>query len=115
MRIDTDGLVEADIPHPHASADAAPENSVLDERGQRADALGDSELRLRKDNEELLTVVAALRRRDHEMQLLNRMIDLLQRCGEEEEAHRVIARMAPELFSGQSGHLASLRASDQSF
>ena len=69
---------------------------------------------LRRDNEELLTVVAALQRRDHEMQLLNRMIDLLQRCTTQEEAHDVLARMAPELFAGQSGYLANLRASDQS-
>jgi diguanylate cyclase (GGDEF)-like protein len=113
MRIDIDGPVEAHIPR--ASADAAPANPVTDERSRLAGAPQDSELRLRRDNEELLTVVAALQRRDHEMQLLNRMIDLLQRCGAEEEAYGVIARMAPELFAGQSGHLASLRASDESF
>jgi diguanylate cyclase (GGDEF)-like protein len=55
-----------------------------------------------------------LQRRDHEMQLLSRMIDLLQRCATEEEAYGVIARTAPDLFDGQSGYLASLRASDQS-
>ncbi len=69
---------------------------------------------LRRANEELLTSSPRLQRRDHEMQLLNRMIDLLQRCTAEEEAHGVIARMAPELFAGQSGFFASLRASDQS-
>jgi len=69
---------------------------------------------LRRANDELLTLVAALQRRDQEMQLLSRMIDLLQRCTTEEEAYGVIARMAPELFEGQSGYLASLNASDQS-
>jgi diguanylate cyclase (GGDEF)-like protein len=113
MRIDIDGLVEANPPR--TSPGAAHSNPVLDERGRLAEALRDSEIRLRRDNEELMTVVAALQRRDHEMQLLNRMIDLLQRCSAEEEAHDLIARMAPELFPGQSGHFASLRASDQSF
>jgi len=68
---------------------------------------------LRKANDELLTVVAGLQRRDQEMQLLNRMTDLLQRCATAEDAYGVIGPMAAELFAGQSGYLASLRASDQ--
>jgi diguanylate cyclase (GGDEF)-like protein len=47
------------------------------------------------------------------MKSFNRMNDLLQTCATEEEAYRVIALMAPELFAGQGGCLASLRASDQ--
>jgi diguanylate cyclase (GGDEF)-like protein len=69
---------------------------------------------LRRANDELLTLVASLQRREHEMQSLNRIIDLLQRCTAEEEAYGVVARMAPEIFARQSGFLASLRASDQS-
>lgn len=68
---------------------------------------------LRKANDELLAVVAELRRRDHQMKLLNRMNDLLQTCSTQEEAYKVIALMARELFAGQSGCLASLRAWDQ--
>jgi diguanylate cyclase (GGDEF)-like protein/PAS domain S-box-containing protein len=68
---------------------------------------------LRKANDDLLAVVAELQRRDHEMKLLNRMNDLLQTCTTQEEAYRVIALLALELFPGQSGSLASLRAWDQ--
>jgi diguanylate cyclase (GGDEF)-like protein/PAS domain S-box-containing protein len=69
---------------------------------------------LRRDKEELLTVVATLQQRDRELQLLNRMIDLLQRCTAEEEAYGLIERMAPQLFAGQSGYLASVGAEDPS-
>jgi hypothetical protein len=58
---------------------------------------------LRRDNEELLTVVATLQQRDREMQLLNRMIDLLQRCTAEEEAYGVIERMAPSSSPDRAG------------
>jgi diguanylate cyclase (GGDEF)-like protein/PAS domain S-box-containing protein len=68
---------------------------------------------LRKANDELLAVVAELQRRDHEMNLLNRMNDLLQTCSTQDEAYKVIALMAGELFPGHSGCLASLRAWDQ--
>lgn len=68
---------------------------------------------LRKANDELLTVVAGLQRRDQEMRLLNRMTDLLQRCATAEDAYGVIGPMAAELFAGQSGCLASLRSSDR--
>ena len=68
---------------------------------------------LRKANDELLGVVAELQRRDQEMRLLNRMNDLLQTCTTQDEAYKVIALMAGELFAGHSGCLASLRPWDQ--
>jgi len=68
---------------------------------------------LRRANDELLDVVAELQRRDHEAKVLNRMNELLQTCTTQEEAYRVIALMAGELFPGQSGCLASLRPWDQ--
>ncbi len=63
--------------------------------------------------DELLAVVAELQRRDKEMQLLNRMHDLLQSCTTQAEAYQVIALMANELFAGQNGCLAILHASGQ--
>ncbi len=68
-----------------------------------------AEADLRAANEELATLVTELRKRDADMQLLNRMNDLLQTCNTQEEAYRVIALMAGELFAGQDGCLAILR------
>ena len=68
---------------------------------------------LRKANDELLSVVAELQKREHDMRLLNRMNDLLQTCTTQEEAYKVVALMAGELFPGHSGCLASLRPWDQ--
>jgi diguanylate cyclase (GGDEF)-like protein/PAS domain S-box-containing protein len=68
---------------------------------------------MRKANDELLALVAALQGREREMKLLNRMAELLQTCTTQEEAYKVIALMARELFVGQSGCLASLRTWDQ--
>lgn len=65
-----------------------------------------AEADLRAANEELATLVTELRKRDADMQLLNRMNDLLQTCNAQEEAFRVIALMAGELFAGQNGCLA---------
>ncbi|MHB8079258.1 MAG: sensor domain-containing diguanylate cyclase [Candidatus Krumholzibacteriia bacterium] len=64
---------------------------------------------VRAANEELAALVTELRKRDAEMQLLNRMNDLLQTCSAQDEAYRVIALMAGELFAGQDGCLAVLR------
>jgi diguanylate cyclase (GGDEF)-like protein/PAS domain S-box-containing protein len=68
-----------------------------------------AEAKLRVANEELATLVTELRKRDAQMQLLNRMNDLLQACKTQEEAYQVIALMADELFAGQDGCLAVLR------
>jgi diguanylate cyclase (GGDEF)-like protein/PAS domain S-box-containing protein len=64
-------------------------------------------------NNELLTLVTELQRRDKEMQVLNRMNELLQSCSNEAEAYQVVALMAAELFVGQSGCLAILHSWDQ--
>jgi diguanylate cyclase (GGDEF)-like protein/PAS domain S-box-containing protein len=68
---------------------------------------------VRKTNEELLALVAELRRRDSEMQALISMDDLLQSCTTPEEAFRVVGLAAGELFDGQTGCLAVLHASGQ--
>jgi diguanylate cyclase (GGDEF)-like protein/PAS domain S-box-containing protein len=70
-----------------------------------------AEDRVRKFHDELIASIAELHRRDTEMQLVNRMHDLLQSCVTQEEAYKVIVVVAEELFSGQSGYLAILRAS----
>jgi diguanylate cyclase (GGDEF)-like protein/PAS domain S-box-containing protein len=72
-----------------------------------------AEDRVRKFHDELIASMGELHRRDSEMQLLNRMHDLLQSCATQEEAYKVFALVAGELFSGQSGCLAVLRAFDQ--
>ncbi|HEY7221644.1 MAG TPA: diguanylate cyclase [Candidatus Binatia bacterium] len=68
---------------------------------------------VRKTNEELLALVAELRRRDSEMQALISMDDLLQSCTTPEEAFKVVGLAAGELFVGQTGCLAVLHASGQ--
>jgi diguanylate cyclase (GGDEF)-like protein/PAS domain S-box-containing protein len=67
----------------------------------------------RKTNEELMALVTELQRRDSEMQSLISMDDLLQSCTTQEEAYKVVALAAGELFDGQAGCLAVLRAWDQ--
>jgi diguanylate cyclase (GGDEF)-like protein/PAS domain S-box-containing protein len=68
---------------------------------------------VRKTNEELMALVTELQRRDSEMQSLISMDDLLQSCTTQEEAYKVVALAAAELFDGQTGCLAVLRAWDQ--
>jgi diguanylate cyclase (GGDEF)-like protein/PAS domain S-box-containing protein len=65
----------------------------------------------RKAHDELTAMVTELQRRDSEMQLLNHMNDLLQTCNTQEEAYRVISLLGSELFPGQRGCIAVLRAS----
>jgi len=64
-------------------------------------------------NNELLTLVDELRLRDREMQLHNRMNDLLQSCMTESEAYQVISLMAADVFPGHSGSLAILPAGNK--
>jgi len=64
-------------------------------------------------NEALSSLVTALQRRDGEMTLLSRMNDLLQTCETQEEAYRIIALSAADLFVGQSGCLAVFHPSGQ--
>jgi PAS domain S-box-containing protein len=61
---------------------------------------------LRLANDEFSTLVTELKKRDAGMQSLFRMNDLLQTCSTQEEAYRVIALMAGEMFSGFDGFLA---------
>ncbi|MGC1376969.1 MAG: diguanylate cyclase [Anaerolineales bacterium] len=68
---------------------------------------------LQTANDELSVFVDELQWRDKEMQLLNRMNDLLQSCITQAEAYQVISLVAGELFPGQSGCLAILHGRDQ--
>jgi diguanylate cyclase (GGDEF)-like protein/PAS domain S-box-containing protein len=74
-----------------------------------------TEAQVRKANEELLALVAELKMRDQEMQMLNRMNDLLQACMTHQEAYQVITLIAGGLFVGQTGYLAVLQPRDQYF
>lgn len=74
-----------------------------------------TEAEVRKANEELLALVTELKMRDHEMQLLNRMNDLLQACTTHLEAYHVITLIAGELFVSQTGCLSILYPRDRHF
>jgi diguanylate cyclase (GGDEF)-like protein/PAS domain S-box-containing protein len=67
----------------------------------------------RHDNEELAGRVRELRLRDSNMQVLNRMTDLLQTCSTQEEVFKVVALMADELFPAMNGFLAILSAGER--
>jgi len=73
-----------------------------------------AEAAFQKANDELVVLVSELQRRDNEMQVLNRMNDLLQACNIQEEAYQVVALTARELFPEQSGGLAVLEPTGQS-
>src|SRR6185436_12277448 len=64
-----------------------------------------AEDRTQKVNEDLVSLVAELRRRDSTMRLLSDMNELLQSCTTQQEAFQVIALKASKLFVGQSGFL----------
>jgi diguanylate cyclase (GGDEF)-like protein/PAS domain S-box-containing protein len=66
-----------------------------------------------KTNEDLMALVTELQRRDREMQSLISMDDLLQSCTTLDEAFKVVALAAGELFNGQAGCLAVLDGSGQ--
>ncbi len=72
-----------------------------------------AEDRARKVNENLLSLVAELQRRDREMHQLSDLNELLQSCTTQQEAFQVIALKVGELFVGQSGCLAIMRAREQ--
>ncbi|MCC7167124.1 MAG: diguanylate cyclase, partial [Rhodospirillales bacterium] len=57
-------------------------------------------------NTQLSTLVTSLRKRDHELSLLNRMNDLLLACRDQGEALQVLLITAQEMFPGHSGALA---------
>ena len=64
-------------------------------------------------NDELLLLVNELQWRDRQMQLMNRMNELLQSCITREEAYRVIILCATDLFPGHNGCLAILPARNE--
>ena len=66
-------------------------------------------------NGELLVSMIELQRRDEEMKALIHLNDLLQSCTTQVEAYKVVARVAVELFAGQSGCLAILPGQAQHF
>ena len=72
-----------------------------------------AEATVRETNDQLKVLVAELQERDIEMRLLNRMHDLLQACTTQEEAYKVIALVASDLFAGQNGCLAILHPWDR--
>lgn len=67
-----------------------------------------AEEEVQSTNDKLLALVAELQKRDEEMKQLIRLNELLQSCLTLDEARRVIAHVAIELFTEQSGCLAML-------
>lgn len=67
-----------------------------------------AETQLQTTNGELTVLVDELRWRDRQMQLLNRMNDLLQSCMTLAEAYQVLTLSMAELFPEQNGCLALL-------
>jgi diguanylate cyclase (GGDEF)-like protein/PAS domain S-box-containing protein len=66
-------------------------------------------------SEELVAMVAELQWRDHEMQQLYRMNELLLSCVTLTEAYKVITLTAGEIFPGQNGCLAVSNSEHQQF
>jgi diguanylate cyclase (GGDEF)-like protein/PAS domain S-box-containing protein len=67
----------------------------------------------RHDTEELVSRVRELRRRDSDMQVLNRMTDFLQTCSTQDEVYKVVELTADELFPDLDGCLAILREGER--
>lgn len=67
-----------------------------------------AEAQVLSTNDELLALVNELQWRDRQMQLMNRMNELLQSCITPAEAYRVISLCAADLFPGHNGSLAIL-------
>jgi diguanylate cyclase (GGDEF)-like protein/PAS domain S-box-containing protein len=57
-------------------------------------------------NDKLLALVNELQWRDKQMQIMNRMNELLQSCITQDEAYQVITMCAGDLFPGHGGSLA---------
>ncbi len=72
-----------------------------------------AEARAKAATLELVVLVDELQWRDREMQLLNRMNDLLLSCMTMEEAYQVISLMGGELFPGYDGCLSIMRPKDR--
>jgi len=72
-----------------------------------------SEDGMRAANDKLMASVVELQIRDEEMKSLVSLNDLLQSCTTQAEAYQVVAHVGAELFTGQSGCLAILSATDQ--
>lgn len=67
----------------------------------------------RSDSQAIAALTAALRQRDAEMQAINRMTDLLHACTVKEEAYKVIALMAGDLFGLRPGAVAIMHPEDE--
>lgn len=67
-----------------------------------------AETQVQTTNNELLVLVDELQWRDKQMQIMNRMNELLQSCITREEAYRVITLCAADLFPAHNGSLAIL-------
>jgi len=66
---------------------------------------------LQESNERLELQVRELEQRNHEIQMLSEMGELLQACQTIEEAHKVISQMAGRLFEHSRGSLFLMKAS----
>ncbi len=72
-----------------------------------------AEAQLLATNDKLVALVNELQWRDRQMQLMNRMNELLQSCITRDEAYRVITLCATDLFPVHTGSLAILPARNE--
>lgn len=66
----------------------------------------------RKEHETMAALLVALKERDEEMRVINRMNALLQACTAKEEAYKVISLLAGDLFELRPGAVAIVHAED---
>jgi hypothetical protein len=72
-----------------------------------------AEAQVQITNEKLLASVNELQWRDRQMQLMNRMNELLQSCITREEVYHVISLSAADLFPEHNGSLAIVSAKNE--
>lgn len=75
-------------------------------------AIKQAEESLQESNERLATEVHELEQRNHEIEMLSEMGELLQACQTIEEAHTVIRQMAGRLFGESRGALYLIKSSE---
>ncbi|HEV8409918.1 MAG TPA: sensor domain-containing diguanylate cyclase, partial [Gemmatimonadaceae bacterium] len=66
----------------------------------------------RKEQESMAALLVVLKRRDEQMRVINRLNELLQSCTSAEEAYKVIALLAGELFELRPGACAIVQSPD---
>ncbi len=78
---------------------------------RRESELEDVRIALQRANDGLTNSVGDLARQNEQIELLNRMVEMLQRCQQLNEAYEVLGRHLPEIVGSKAGALYLLRRS----